>query len=559
MADRVLLTKLKIKNLGPIQEDEVSFSDFTFFVGRNNAGKSHYIKAIETLLASKMSTKDEMALLQNDKEKEVVVEGHFTGVEKFTNLASTSNHKEAIEKEIKDGVLKVIRVLDPNDEEKTDFGILKDDGTIHNPRGFASNLLGVLPDFISILATADTVDELKNTQNTALGKLKKEALATFFDELREKTKEALTTIDSFLHGQTEGQRSQDLIDFENNLKAELMGEFSDVDPTVEFGLPDEKVITNAMKILLDDGRKTEVEQKGHGLQRATLLALLKLLAKSGKKYEDHPTPIFLIGELESFLHPFAQKQMSDALVQMMGRYQIVTTTHSPFIITPTTIEGYRRVRKNREEGSKSVALDATKIDTNLIKNHLERRGNLEGLFADRVILLEGNHDEGFYQKLMKVFTLSFPKQKFTLFVKADGKKQVRLARKFYSQMCFDDISAICDLDYLFSHDIEHLLEELKLDKELPSKFREHIEHAGDGDPKLEYILEKIGEKGEPKSMEELLNSLAEKRIFVLRHGAPEMYYKNNTGEKRGWTELQSENDLLETEYLKGLMTKVLKE
>lgn len=30
MANRVLLTKLKIKNLGPIQEDEVSFSNFTF-------------------------------------------------------------------------------------------------------------------------------------------------------------------------------------------------------------------------------------------------------------------------------------------------------------------------------------------------------------------------------------------------------------------------------------------------------------------------------------------------------------------------------------------------
>ena len=50
-------------------------------------------------------------------------------------------------------------------------------------------------------------------------------------------------------------------------------------PSVEFGIPDETAISKAMRILLDDGHKSEVEQKGHGLQRTTLLALLKLLAR----------------------------------------------------------------------------------------------------------------------------------------------------------------------------------------------------------------------------------------------------------------------------------------
>lgn len=557
MNDRILLTKLKIQNFGPIKEDEVIFNNFTFFVGRNNAGKSHYLKAIEILLASKMPKKEEMTLLQNDKTKEIILEGHFIGVENFTKLASTSNHKEAIEREIINGVLRVVRILDPNDEEKTNFGIYKNDGSIYNPRGFPTNLLEILPDFISILATADTIDELKNYQNTALGKLKKEALTAFLEELRIKTKEALITIDSFLHGEIEGQRSKELVDFENKLKEELMGEFSEVIPSIEFGLPNEKVIADAMKILLDDGYKTEVEQKGHGLQRATLLALLKLLARSGQRYTDHPPPIFLIGELESFLHPYAQRQMANALIQMMERYQIVTTTHSPFIITPTSIEGYRRVRKSNDDGSKNITLNTSSVDVDLIKRHLERRGNLEGLFADRIIVIEGDHDENFYQRLMNIFKLSFPQHKLTLFVKADGKKQARIARKFYSQMCFDDIAVICDLDYLFCCDIEHLLEELGLDKELPSKFRKHIGYTVKGDPKLDYIMAKINEKGEPERMEALLHDLQKNRIFVLRHGAPEMYYKNHPGEKKGWLELNSEFDLLEAEYLKELMKLIL--
>ena len=42
---RVILRKLKITNFGLIKEDVIIFEPFTYFVGRNNAGKSHYIKA----------------------------------------------------------------------------------------------------------------------------------------------------------------------------------------------------------------------------------------------------------------------------------------------------------------------------------------------------------------------------------------------------------------------------------------------------------------------------------------------------------------------------------
>lgn len=551
---KVLLSKLKIKNLGPIKEDEISFNNFTFFVGRNNAGKSHYLKAVELLLSSGIK-KDQISKWQHDKSKPIVLEGDFTGVSSFTDLVTTSNHKQAIERAIKDGVLKVVSILDS--DSGAQIGIYKENGEIHNPGGFSGNLLKVLPEIISIPATADTVQELADKSSTALGKLKKEVMSAFFQELAGKTKTLLTDLDNFLHSEDAGVRAGAITEFEKGMKEEFRGEFSDVVPSVEFGLPDETVIAKEMKILLDDGYKTEVEQKGHGLQRATLLALLKLLAKKGKKYQDRPAPIFLIGELESFLHPYAQREMADALIQMMERYQIVTTTHSPFIVTPSTIEGYRRVKKDKERGAKNITLDTSNIDVDLVKRHLERRGNLEGLFADRVILIEGSHDENFYERTRTIFNIPLPQGKFTLFIRADGKKQLRLARKFYQQMCFDDIAAICDLDYLFSHDVGYLFEELGLDKDLPIKFRQHINWQEDGDPKLEYIVEKLNKKGEPEGFVEAVENLQKKRVFVLRHGTPEMYYKNNKVEKGGWVNLQSEEDLLEPEYLKELLKSVL--
>jgi hypothetical protein len=216
------------------------------------------------------------------------------------------------------------------------------------------------------------------------------------------------------------------------------------------------------------------------------------------------------------------------------------------------------VKKDRAEGAKNITLDISSVDIKLIKRHLERRGNLEGLFADRIVLIEGNHDEDFYNRLINIFKIPLPQNKFTLFIKTDGKKQLRLARQFYQQMCFDDIAAICDLDYIFSGDVKYLLKELGLDEDYPKRLCEYIEWTADGDPKLDYILEKLKEKSLPKEMERIIGDLCQKRIFILQHGTPEMYYKNNLGEKGGWVNLQSESDLLEVAYLKELMESVLK-
>ena len=49
---RVFLKSIRVQNFGPIKDDTISFNSLTFLVGRNNAGKSHYLKAVELLLTS---------------------------------------------------------------------------------------------------------------------------------------------------------------------------------------------------------------------------------------------------------------------------------------------------------------------------------------------------------------------------------------------------------------------------------------------------------------------------------------------------------------------------
>ena len=383
-------------------------------------------------------------------------------------------------------------------------------------------------------------------------------LIAFFGELRIKTEQTLSSLDVFLHSDDAQQRSPEIVAFEGHLRNEMVGEFADVVPTVAFTLPDEEVIAEEMKIMLDDGYKSEVAQKGHGLQRAVLLALLRVLARHGKRYQDRPAPIFLIGELESFLHPYAQKQLGEILNVLVDRYQVVTSTHSPFIITPVTIAGYRRVTKDVSRGSKATAPSTSSVDIDLLRRHLERRGNLEALFADRVILLEGRDDEQFFERVRQVFGLNFPEKKFTIFVRVGGKEELRQARKFYRQMGFDDVSTVGDLDNVFANDMRHTLNETGLDAGLVDRLREHIRWNERGDPSLEWVLQEISKRGEPSELVRMLSDLERHRIFILRHGSPERYYKNALGQKSGWSSLKSESDLLHPEYLKGILVELTK-
>ena len=197
---------------------------------------------------------------------------------------------------------------------------------------------------------------------------------------------------------------------------------------------------------------------------------------------------------------------------MKDTYQIITTTHSPFVINSETIEGYRRVTKTDQNGSKNFGGNLSNLDIGLLKRHLEQPGNLEGLFADRVILIEGKHDSGAFERLITIFKIEYPKNRFTLFVRADGSKNLRNSLKFYKLMGFDDVSAVSDLDYLFSNDIKYLLDSFGLDRTVTDRLRKGIGWTAKGDPQLDYVLSHYADAAGQDEFEKKLEGLG-KPVF----------------------------------------------
>lgn len=211
-------------------------------------------------------------------------------------------------------------------------------------------------------------------------------------------------------------RPAELTSFENSLQAELDNWNTKID--VEIIPPDlDDIFKVGATVWVDDGFRTDVGRKGQGLQRALIFALVRSLAKlsrqeredaQGSKVGDDNVPArqasrstyFFLEEPELYLHPQAQRELFDSLLQLSkGESQVLLCTHSSSFIS---LEQYRSicvVRKNTlEEGTTVFQCTENlfpKADDKDIFNMTywinPDRGEL--FFARKVILVEGPTDK----------------------------------------------------------------------------------------------------------------------------------------------------------------------
>ena len=176
------LTKILIDNFRSIVYDQVDFCAFTFFVGKNNYGKSNYLKAIDCLL-SFSKTYSDIEELQNDKTKPIIIEGWFDDIKTFTPKLKESKHKDAVEKLIdNDGLIRLRLTISTDGQAETLLVNPKTNST-ENTTGWSSICKSLFPETIFVPATADTNEELEEKSSTALSKIKKEVMSQFFTSL----------------------------------------------------------------------------------------------------------------------------------------------------------------------------------------------------------------------------------------------------------------------------------------------------------------------------------------------------------------------------------------
>ena len=199
-------------------------------------------------------------------------------------------------------------------------------------------------------------------------------------------------------------------------------------------------LPKAMAELIEDGFPGDVSRKGHGLQRAFILALLQYLASFRQEepvagVEDDgdaaptdpivPSLVLAVEEPELYQHPGRQRRLSRVFRELTGdmpdsagRIQVIYSSHSPLFVDSGHFEEVRLVRKVPNAAAANAPMVSTIAHTtqDCVGTALDEAGKGtpkmtqpgalearltsvmtptvgEGFFADAVVLVEGESDQ----------------------------------------------------------------------------------------------------------------------------------------------------------------------
>ncbi len=475
------IKKVEISNWRSIVHETILFDDLMIFIGQNNHGKSNVLSALLFFFG-------EIGLHEldfNSISDELWVEVEFGDINEeekltFQKYVTTSNSLKVRKSSKKgEGFLYQGYLEEPNEDwlkeenisnyttretaqELPLYNFLPVSGRITKDafkqaqtdyiqnnrysvsfeyRLETSNFLGaknvakgIFGDLFFIPSIKRASDELSAKGNSVFNQLYSRVISKMsesnptFIEAKQKITELSKVLNKTTDdGQLNHNRPAELTALESLLDDELKSWEAKID--IQITPPNvDDIFKVGASVWVDDGIKTDIERKGHGLQRALIFALLRAWSKILKQEREsqnelnienettQPQPrrkaskaaYFIFEEPELFLHPQAQKELFSSLVALSKEEsQIILCTHSSSFLGLEYHKSICIVKKDSvTEGSKILQCTADLFTDSEDK----KRFNLsywinpdrsELFFAKKVILLEGQTDKSVMPLLAK--------------------------------------------------------------------------------------------------------------------------------------------------------------
>jgi predicted ATP-dependent endonuclease of OLD family len=322
-----------------------------------------------------------------------------------------------------------------------------------NPKGYPGVLKGALPEFIHVPAVKGISEETKVTQTSPFGQLINSVLQKISEEQKDAISRQLKEIERRFNRSGEAERITEVKDLEARLNR-LISEIMDCDIEIEMAMPQLREVFGAAKVYANDGVRTAIETKGHGMQRSLIFTILRAYAelthvqKAGEKAEERTT-IFAIEEPEHYLHPQSQRTLISVFREIAGgRDQVIYSTQSSLFVDISHFDEICIMRWEKKE--KEYESYPTQLSMSTMIEDLKARKGIdateegmreqysnafnpminEGFFADKVVIAEGPSEQ--YALPIYADTLGYDLNRNNIsVVHSDGKGQMdRLLRVF---------------------------------------------------------------------------------------------------------------------------------
>lgn len=346
------IKRIELENIRCFSGKEEIFLSpgLNYLVGENNSGKSSILHALDYLKS--FSSRDESKIYTNNTDfSKVIIDIAGDDLEDILREESLNKLIPYLFDDGK-GDNKILRVRRQSQEEsieqngrsvkidskKVAFwrqGEKPEEGRYENVTGIDAAPKKLF-DFNFIYADETPSEHANMATTKTLGKLVAECVSDITKhQLWEKFNKAHAEL--FVRD-SEGSVQNALADLEGELNELLFDQYAkDIRAKFMFDMPDASSFLKSGRVVMsngDDGDdETSLENKGTGLQRAFMIALLQVYAKkTAGDINKYSKNIFGLDEPETWLHPRAQIKLIEAVRGISKKQQVLLVTHSPYML-----------------------------------------------------------------------------------------------------------------------------------------------------------------------------------------------------------------------------------
>ena len=393
------ITRIAIKNFRSIEGIDFTPNKFNVFAGQNNHGKTNFFEAVEWFYNG--SGDIGQIRYRRDPQVEVSVEIEYSNIQEGILAVQNESTRAKFEK-FADGrdILRVIRSSkDPSKRLLWDDA--RGEWTQKNFAGFDKSFNDCVPRLQYVSTRTKLNDVSKWGKKTPIGEMLSGVLNAIL-ETSYKYREFKSKFDElFTDGESEVKRELDGL--AERVRKHLEQQFPEC-TKVGFGVlpPVFDDLLKSFETAIDDGVETSAEEKGDGMQRALMLAILKTYSDYRRDGDLGKRFLFLIDEAELHLHPTAQRQLKKALMQLAHNGdQVFINTHSSVLVADDADEqSLWRVEKS---GGATEVRQVTEHDKPELVYELLGGSPADLLFPKNFLIVEGRSEEILLGKIIRRF------------------------------------------------------------------------------------------------------------------------------------------------------------
>jgi len=408
------IKRIKIENFRSIKNTEFNTSDFNIAVGQNNCGKTNFFEAIQ-FFYNGLSRGQNITELKHKRisENEILVELEFSGAQQGANNMQNQTNKT-----------KILNALGENDtvtifRSSTDLKKRKFivNGTEVNPgTGFDKALNDFLPKF-EYITTKQYYDAVaKYSKTTPMGIMLSGVLSAILQENVQYQEFQAKFRELFEDDNSEIKTEFDNVG--NRVQIYLEKQFPDCTKVkFEVTAPIFDDLLKNFETTIDDGVETSAEEKGDGMQRALMLAIIQAYADFRKSNDDiGKSFLFFIDEAELHLHPTAQRKLKNVLHTLSNNNdQVFINTHSSVFVADN-FENQSILKVEKLDGQTEFEL-TTDIDKPYVVFELLGGSPSDLLLPKNFLIVEGQSEFELLTRVIKRFYTDKPKIQI---IKANG-------------------------------------------------------------------------------------------------------------------------------------------